>query len=79
MITIGTAQLWVHDQDEALAFYTDQVGLRTPRRTSRVPEMGNFRWLTVRAPTQPGHRSGPDGDTGTPDHRRRIPRRRSCR
>lgn len=26
MIRIGSAQLWVHDQDEALAFYTSKVG-----------------------------------------------------
>jgi predicted enzyme related to lactoylglutathione lyase len=52
MITIGTAQLWVHDQDEALAFYTDQVGLEV-RADITVAEMGNFRWLTVGAPTQP--------------------------
>ena len=23
---IANAQLWVHDQDEALAFYTDKLG-----------------------------------------------------
>ena len=27
MIKIGNAQLWVHDQDEALAFYTEKLGL----------------------------------------------------
>ena len=27
MIRIGTAQLWVHDQDEALEFYTKKVGM----------------------------------------------------
>ena len=26
MIKISTAQLWVHDQDEALAFYTQKLG-----------------------------------------------------
>ena len=46
MIRIGTAQLWVHDQDEALRFYTDKVGLEI-RQDVTVPEMGNFRWLTV--------------------------------
>jgi len=36
----------VHDQDEALAFYTDKVGLEV-RADVTVPEMGNFRWLAV--------------------------------
>jgi predicted enzyme related to lactoylglutathione lyase len=46
MIRIATAQLWVHDQDEALKFYTEKVGLEV-RGDVTVPEMGNFRWLTV--------------------------------
>jgi predicted enzyme related to lactoylglutathione lyase len=51
MIRIGTAQLWVHDQDEALRFYTEKVGLEI-RQDVTVPEMGNFRWLTVGPPQQ---------------------------
>src|SRR2546423_10881541 len=46
MIRISTAQLWVHDQDEALAFYTKKVGMEV-RSDVTLPEMGNFRWLTV--------------------------------
>lgn len=46
MMQIGSAQLWVHDQDEALEFYTKQVGLEI-RSDVTVPELGNFRWLTV--------------------------------
>ena len=46
MIRITTAQLWVHDQDEALAFFTDKVGMEV-RSDVTLPEMGNFRWLTV--------------------------------
>lgn len=46
MIKIGSAQLWVHDQDEALAFYTEKVGMEV-RSDVTVPELGNFRWLTV--------------------------------
>jgi catechol 2,3-dioxygenase-like lactoylglutathione lyase family enzyme len=46
MIRIANAQLWVQDQDEALAFYTDKVGLEV-RADVTVPELGNFRWLTV--------------------------------
>jgi catechol 2,3-dioxygenase-like lactoylglutathione lyase family enzyme len=46
MIRIANAQLWVQDQDEALAFYTEKVGLEV-RADVTVPELGNFRWLTV--------------------------------
>src|SRR3954471_3770431 len=46
MNKIGTTQLWVHDQEEALAFYTQKVGMEV-RSDVTVPEMGNFRWLTV--------------------------------
>ncbi|MEX2105623.1 MAG: VOC family protein [Solirubrobacterales bacterium] len=43
---IANAQLWVHDQDEALAFYTEKVGMEV-RSDVTLPEMGDFRWLTV--------------------------------
>ena len=46
MIKISTAQLWVHDQDEALAFWTEKIGFEI-REDVTVPELGNFRWLTV--------------------------------
>jgi predicted enzyme related to lactoylglutathione lyase len=46
MIRIANAQLWVHDQDEALAFYTQKVGMEV-RADVTLPEMGDFRWLTV--------------------------------
>jgi uncharacterized glyoxalase superfamily protein PhnB len=46
MMRISTAQLWVHDQDEALAFYTEKLGMEV-RSDVTLPEMGNFRWLTV--------------------------------
>ena len=49
---IATAQLWVHDQDEALAFYTGKLGMEV-RSDVTVPEMGNFRWLTVGPAGQP--------------------------
>jgi len=52
MIKIAVAQLWVNDQEEALAFYTDRVGLEV-RMDVTLPEMGNFRWLTLGAPSQP--------------------------
>jgi catechol 2,3-dioxygenase-like lactoylglutathione lyase family enzyme len=46
MIRIATVQLWVHDQDAALDFYTKKVGLEL-RSDVTLPEMGDFRWLTV--------------------------------
>jgi predicted enzyme related to lactoylglutathione lyase len=51
MIRISTTQLWVHDQDEALAFYTQKVGFEV-RSDVTVEELGNFRWLTVAPPGQ---------------------------
>jgi len=52
MIKIAGAQLWVHDQDEALAFYTEKVGMSVQSDVT-VPEMGNFRWLAVSPAGQP--------------------------
>jgi catechol 2,3-dioxygenase-like lactoylglutathione lyase family enzyme len=46
MIRIANAQLWVHDQDEALAFYTQKLGMEVKSDVT-LPELGNFRWLTV--------------------------------
>jgi predicted enzyme related to lactoylglutathione lyase len=51
MIRIANAQLWVHDQDEALAFYTQKLGWEV-RSDVTVAELGNFRWLTVAPPGQ---------------------------
>jgi len=52
MIRLSTTQLWVHDQDEALAFYTDKLGFEV-RSDVTMAEMGNFRWLTVGPAGQP--------------------------
>jgi catechol 2,3-dioxygenase-like lactoylglutathione lyase family enzyme len=52
MIRIANAQLWVHDQDEALAFYTQKLGMEV-RSDVTLPEMGDFRWLTVGPAGQP--------------------------
>jgi predicted enzyme related to lactoylglutathione lyase len=46
MFRIANAQLWVHDQEEALAFYTEKVGMEV-RADVTLAEMGDFRWLTV--------------------------------
>jgi predicted enzyme related to lactoylglutathione lyase len=52
MIKVSTAQLWVADQDEALAFYTEKVGMEV-RADVTIAELGSFRWLTVGMPGQP--------------------------
>lgn len=51
MFKLSTAQVWVHDQDEALKFYTEKLGMEL-RTDVTVPELGNFRWLTVGVPGQ---------------------------
>jgi len=48
---LNYVQVWVHDQDEALAFYTEKLGMEL-REDVTVAEMGNFRWLTVGIPGQ---------------------------
>ena len=46
MIRIANAHLWVHDQSEALDFYTQKVGMEVKQDVT-LPELGGFRWLTV--------------------------------
>ena len=46
---IATAQIWVHDQDEALAFYTEKLGFEVRSDAT----MDGFRWLTVGPKDQP--------------------------
>jgi catechol 2,3-dioxygenase-like lactoylglutathione lyase family enzyme len=48
---LTNVNVWVHDQDEALAFYTEKLGFEL-RDDVTVPEMGSFRWLTVGLPGQ---------------------------
>jgi uncharacterized glyoxalase superfamily protein PhnB len=48
---IANAQLWVQDQEEALKFWTEKVGFEV-RDDVTMPEMGDFRWLTVSPPGQ---------------------------
>jgi predicted enzyme related to lactoylglutathione lyase len=52
MIRIANAQVWVHDQDEALSFYTQKLGMEV-RADVSFAELGSFRWLTVGPPGQP--------------------------
>jgi uncharacterized glyoxalase superfamily protein PhnB len=51
MLKIASAQLWVHDQEVALKYWTEKVGLEV-RQDVTMPEMGDFRWLTVGPPGQ---------------------------
>jgi uncharacterized glyoxalase superfamily protein PhnB len=48
---IANAHLWVHDQEAALAFYTEKLGMEV-RSDVTLPEMGDFRWLSVSPPDQ---------------------------
>jgi catechol 2,3-dioxygenase-like lactoylglutathione lyase family enzyme len=48
---LTNVNVWVHDQDEALAFYTEKLGMEV-RSDVTVPEMGGFRWLSVGLPGQ---------------------------
>ena len=43
---------WVHDQDEALAFYTEKLGMEL-REDVTMPALGDFRWLAVGPAGQP--------------------------
>jgi catechol 2,3-dioxygenase-like lactoylglutathione lyase family enzyme len=44
--------VWVRDQEEAKAFYTEKLGLEV-REDVSPPELGGYRWLTVGPPGQP--------------------------
>ena len=52
MMRIGSAHLWVHDQEVALKFWTEKVGMEVREDVSFPEEMGDFRWLTVGPPGQ---------------------------
>ncbi len=78
MFKISVAQLWVHDQDEALDFYTKKVGLEVQTDVT-IAEMGNFRWLVVGPVGQPdvgivlmAIPGPPVMDEGTADDVRRL-------
>ena len=44
--TLSHVNVWVRDQDEALAFYTEKLGFEV-REDVTLAELGDFRWLTV--------------------------------
>ncbi|GAA1974382.1 VOC family protein [Catenulispora subtropica] len=52
MISFNSTQIWVHDQDVALEFYTKTLGM-VVRADVSLPEMGGFRWLSVGPAHQP--------------------------
>jgi predicted enzyme related to lactoylglutathione lyase len=45
-VRVANAQLWVLDQDEALEFWTQKIGWEV-RADITMPELGDFRWLSV--------------------------------
>jgi catechol 2,3-dioxygenase-like lactoylglutathione lyase family enzyme len=49
---VSHVNVWVHDQDEALAWYTEKLGFEV-REDVTLPELGDFRWLTVGPVGQP--------------------------
>jgi uncharacterized glyoxalase superfamily protein PhnB len=50
MLKIASAHLWVHDQDVALKYWTEKVGMEV-RQDVSLPELP-LRWLTVGPPGQ---------------------------
>ena len=50
MLKIASAHLWVHDQDVALKYWTEKVGMEV-RQDVSLPGL-HFRWLTVGPPGQ---------------------------
>ena len=68
--------VWVHDQDEAKAFYTEKLGFEV-REDATLEDFGGYRWLTVSSaacgrpsasPTSPGGSRRADR-TSPPDAR----------
>ena len=56
MITgFNVATLMVLDKDEALDFYVDKLGLEKGNDVKQ----GDYRWLTVRVPGDPGTEDSP--------------------
>jgi catechol 2,3-dioxygenase-like lactoylglutathione lyase family enzyme len=49
-LSLSTCFIQVHDPDIALAFYRDTLGLEVRNDVAN----GDFRWITVGAPAQPG-------------------------
>ncbi|HEY0819646.1 MAG TPA: VOC family protein [Rhizobacter sp.] len=54
MTQVQVVGLYVHDQDEALAFYVDKLGFKVHTDVRNGP----YRWLTVQHPDQPAFQLG---------------------
>jgi catechol 2,3-dioxygenase-like lactoylglutathione lyase family enzyme len=54
MTQVQVVGLYVHDQDEALAFYVDKLGFQVHTDVRNGP----YRWLTVQHPDQPTFQLG---------------------
>jgi catechol 2,3-dioxygenase-like lactoylglutathione lyase family enzyme len=48
---VSHLNMWVDDQEEAKAFYTEKLGFEV-REDVTLEEFGNYRWLTVGPPGQ---------------------------
>ena len=66
MIKIANAQLWVHDQDEALAFYTEKVGMEVRARCLAARD-GQLPLAGGGPAGQPDIVDRPDGDPRAAD------------
>ncbi len=49
---VSHVNVWVHDQDEALAFFTEKLGFEV-REDVTLEQFGSYRWLTVGPAQQP--------------------------
>ena len=49
---VSHVNIWVRDQEEAKAFYTEKLGFEV-RQDATLDELGGYRWLTVGPPDQP--------------------------
>jgi uncharacterized glyoxalase superfamily protein PhnB len=52
VIKIASAHLWVHDQEVALRYWTEKVGMEVRQDVSLSDLDPSFRWLTVGPPGQ---------------------------
>lgn len=52
--SVQVVGIYVRDQDEALTFYVDKLGFRVHTDVRN----GDYRWLTVEIPNQPGFQLG---------------------
>lgn len=46
---VGVAEIYVHDQDDAVKFYVEKLGFEVHTDVHN----GDFQWLTAKHPDQP--------------------------